>query len=574
MKRGDIFVLNLENPMNKENIVNDKNENKESENFTMFNSRELNRALLELPSKGFVLFLTLVHLIVKFNSKNKHRRLSIEDLQEALPFKMSQTTLKKYLDDLRVRGFIKSFRDCETGTNVYKLMKPHVVGTKGYTKIKDSIFTETFLSIKNHDAIKVFVLCYVGVTAFSSDGFIKTLADLCRITGKEATKGNRDSIAKSLKELLKLKLINCSGVQKHRFQQKKLTISLSNEDAKVKSSELTQGHNQFERQQNTVSATAKASLSDTYIKKETKFKNQNISNINNHPEIKTQDNLKIADKVDNLIFKDFNYYEMDKLKNPFTEQSIKSLIKNTTLTVNQIQESIKRFSESLELKYRNNKYKNKSVVRNKSNIKNPVAFLINHLMKVGEYFPKKNILTKSSREEQGEKFNFYGLDELSNPLNVASISRILKDNNHQLSNQSVQLSVKRFSEYINSDFYSSEYTNPAAFICSHLINFGEYVPPEHFLIGSTKQGNEFNDDDFSEIASLLSVTSNTEIEEVSESTMDLSEMAKVLLGLLFEKEEIPENLQDGILQNHLSSAVSLIAQNKELTMKNLMNLAA
>ena len=145
-----------------------------SVSFTKFHSKELNRALKTLPAKAFVAFTTMNHLITRYNSKNTWRNLSVADIQNALPFSTSHTTLKKCLDLLREESFMKSFQDLETKHNVYSMIHRHAA-KGGYSKIDDFVLTNIFKIIADPEAIKLYILIYLGNTTFTKEGeeFIK-----------------------------------------------------------------------------------------------------------------------------------------------------------------------------------------------------------------------------------------------------------------------------------------------------------------------------------------------------------------------------------------------------------------
>jgi hypothetical protein len=195
---------------------------------TFLNLKEINRIIKKLSSKAVIIFIILNHLINK--QKNGYRNLSNLNLKENLPFKISDPTLKKNLDLLRLYGFIKSFQDIDTKHHVYSLVVS--VKNKKCLKINDFIINEIFKIIVNHDAMKLYVLIYLkNNMLFHNELFTKTLKDLCRMMGLRPTKGNKDAIKRHLNSLINLNLINYTEKQKHIFLDKKITIGLKKQAA-------------------------------------------------------------------------------------------------------------------------------------------------------------------------------------------------------------------------------------------------------------------------------------------------------------------------------------------------------
>lgn len=183
-------------------------------------------------------------------------------------------------------------------------------------------------------------------------------------------------------------------------------------------------------------------------------------------------------------------------------------------------------------------------------------------------------------------FNFFGLDKLNNPLNIISIKTLLKSKTLDI--QQIQLSVERFSVYINSRFYDNRYTNPVAFLYRHLSSFGEYVPPEEYLANVHKDKDDSYKgidmiDLIKDVETKLSAKDDEEAvficNEIFQASEDIEplidneimQVAKEKLDLFCRIEGIFGALKKGILKNHIETAAVLVENNIKITMESLTN---
>ena len=94
---------------------------------------------------------------------------------------------------------------------------------------------------------------------------------------------------------------------------------------------------------------------------------------------------------------DFNFYGLDKLERPLAMQTINKLINKHEFSIDQVQESVMRFSRYIN-----------SHPDIKAEYHNPVGFLVNHMTKFGEIFIEPEYwLELQHREELGkDRFKF------------------------------------------------------------------------------------------------------------------------------------------------------------------------
>jgi len=352
------------------------------DSFTMLNSKELYRGVRELPAKPFIIFIIIAFLIVRHNSRNNCRRLSIEELLDVIPFSLSPNTLRKCLNELKEKQFITSFQDEKTNHHVYSLLAPHEVGASGgYSKIKDIVFYDLLKALTDPRAMRLYILIYLGNTAFKEEcGMNKTLWDLCRMVGKTPTRGNRDITAKGLKTLRDVGLINYTEEQNHIYQRKKFTLALIDKWCL----DDTGGKRNLDNITNAIQITCKRNLDNTHPIKETILKKETNS-IKEYP--------------------NFDFHGMDKLKNPLRMHSIKAILNDTQLTFRQVQDSVKDFME----------YFNSG--RCREDFRNPAGFLCNHFRKFGIYIPPERYLKDRHKFILADKISSEELQEQSKHLN-------------------------------------------------------------------------------------------------------------------------------------------------------------
>ena len=191
-----------------------------------------------------------------------------------------------------------------------------------------------------------------------------------------------------------------------------------------------------------------------------------------------------------------------------------------------------------------------------------------------------------------KNFKFWGLDNLENPLTAKSINVILNKTN--LTIEQIQLSVRRFNEFINAKQDTTKkikINDPVGYLIYHLINFGEYIPNEEFLLKNHKKENEMGKTDFSKlIEEILAPEKRKEFIKDSRvgegmytlynrkenvpkpvfSTQEI-EMGKKKLYEFCKSEKIPNILRGNILNNYLQKAVSLTKNGSKITMDVLAN---
>ena len=370
--------------------------------FTKFHSKELQRAFRELNSKEFMVFISMTRLILQFNCNKNFRSISYENLVKELPIKISVRSLKTHVKSLLEKNFISKFTHTQLGENVYSLIR--TPKDTGYSKIDNFVITQISELIQNDFDFKLYMLIYSGIVHFSKKSFKKYFSDLISLMGLVDTRNNRNNIKKGITHLRKLKLIAVNEFQRSKLERKRFNLKIS---FFWLQHSITSAKSFGERKipvifsslgvQNNTTESAKKRIGEcknpqTY-KKETKLKNKiNSKRISETDEI--QFNSKNVSKSKSPNIFDFNFYGLNKFKNPLTPWSIKNVLKNNPLlTKMEIQLSLKRFSE-----YQNSKYWDKS-------IQDPIAFLISHLIKFGEFIPPEEFLQNGHKEE-------YELDDL------------------------------------------------------------------------------------------------------------------------------------------------------------------
>ena len=520
--------------------------------FTKFHSKEINRAIHECSHKAFSVFMTLNHLIVQFRDDNRYRKLSIAEIQKALPFHLSHPTLKKYLDELRAKNFIKSFQDLETKNNVFGLVSKLKPGERGYTKIPDPFFISFFPRLSNPILIKLLTTIYIGITAFDKgDGFKKTLRDFSNLMGVKPNKSSKNTISEGLVTLKNLSFINYDVSQKHIFQNKTYSFFLGTSLQEIDRNAQSRKKTITEMK---ILEAASEKTSDIYNKKETNFKNQNISkrifspntkgdqSIAPKKEEKASEDKSKDKKFDNLNF--FNFNGLHKLENPMTKKSVQMLLKKSSLNIDQVQNSVTRFVNS----YSKN-----------SKIKDPVKFLISHLLVHGEYFP-----AKKKKKEASIKTHFSRRNKLLSLFDEKSVELILQKTT--LKRSQIELSIRRFSEYLEEG--RPPIKNPPGFLFNHLVKFGEYIPPESFLEKRSKNKTyESLDKIVKKIKEdVLKEDHNSISKERDES---LEKKAKQEIKALGQRLKLPFVVIKTITENHLEKAKKLILLGENLSIEAL-----
>ena len=520
--------------------------------FTKFHSKEVNRAINECSHKAFSVFITLNYLIFQYRDGNRFRKLSISEIQKSLPFSISHPSLKKYLDELREKDFIRSFKDLETKNNVYELMKRLEVGEKGYTKIPDHFFKTTFPNLSDAFLIKLFFTIYIGITAFSKNKPLKkSLSDFSNIMGMKPNKASKNAISEGFKVLKAYSLIRYDYSQKHLFLKKIFSFTLEFDLPKAANDVISRKEIILEPK---VLDTRSEKFGDIYNKKEINFKNQNISKrifspstegdqgIAPKKEEKTSENKSKDKKFDNLNF--FNFNGLDRLENPMTKKSVQMLLKKSSLNIDQLQHSVTRFVDSYS---------------KSSKIKDPVKFLISHLLVHGEYFP-----AKKKKNEASIKTHFSRRNKLLSLFDEKSVELILQKTT--LKRSQIELSIRRFSEYLEEG--RPPIKNPPGFLFNHLVKFGEYVPPESFLEKRSKNMHyESLDKIVKKIKEDVLKEENNSVSK--ERDKSLEKKAKEEIKALGQRLKLPFVVIKTITENHLEKAKKLVLLGENLSIEAL-----
>ncbi len=117
---------------------------------------------------------------------------------------------------------------------------------------------------------------------------------------------------------------------------------------------------------------------------------------------------------------DFNFYGLDKLERPLAMQTINKLINKHEFSIDQVQESVMRFSRYIN-----------SHPDIKAEYHNPVGFLVNHMTKFGEIFIEPEYwLELQHREELGkDRFKYKSKSEakLESESSAESLSDFFSD---------------------------------------------------------------------------------------------------------------------------------------------------
>lgn len=449
-----------------------------------------------LNPRELMTFLTLVRLILEHNSNKNYRKLSIEKLLSELPFQTSARSLSNYLNKLLELGFITTFRDNETGHSVFSLKK--VVTSYGYSKIDNHILTDLAREIGNPTNFKIYILIFAIVELFKNDKKNKkpkSLRDMINILGMSNTKSSKDIVSQAIKALKKDNFIGTTTSQKIYFLEKKFifTLELSWRDL------------------------------------------QTVQEI--EPETKKVENEAIA----NASHKQDERHEKAEI---------------TT--------AISKNNDSY------NEFKKETIIKSKIKSKD------------SEILPKTQNQVEINKVDKTLNFNFYKLDKLKNPLTITTIISISRSTGFSL--EQLQLSIKRFSDYLNSDTYNSEYRDPIAFLSTHLRKYGEYVPPESYLQNSHKKDESISKEEYQDVVSMaLNFVANENNEsglglqlekEVSQSRgedLKLREMARRELEGIFPKTSFKtqSRMLKRLVEKYLDSAVNLVKQNIPVTMENL-----
>ena len=192
----------------------------------------------------------------------------------------------------------------------------------------------------------------------------------------------------------------------------------------------------------------------------------------------------------------------------------------------------------------------------------------------------------SENSQNGEtlnfnNFNFFGLDEVSNPLTIISVIGLAKNTN--LSLEQIQRSVKRFSEYIHSEYYQNEFPDPVALLCTHLRKFGEYVPREEYIENAHKE-KPIRKEDYEDVIDMARALNYEQLEnkelassirnECTNSSSEdilMIEKAKSELKSLFPKASFKSQgrVLTSICEKYLDSAVELVRSGLPVNMQNL-----
>ena len=354
---------------------------KYSYSFTKFHSKELFRALRVLNPREFITYLTLGRLI---NYKRNYRRLSMSELLKEIPLSMSERTLSRCIKTLLDKMFIKRFISPETGHNVFSLVK--IATSYGYSKVDNEIITNIAKKIDNAIEFKVYFLIFSMNELFNKASEPKRLREITKFLGMPTTKSSRDTISKAIKKLEDKKLIETKTTQQKFFFERKYTFILP-----------TSWRNKNSDSEHTTENTPDEAKADTVVSQKTDcFKEDkkdfglksNLKSKNLEAESQADQENQINNKPsETLNFNNFNFYGLDKLPNPLHIKTIISISKTTELNLEQIQRSVKRFSEYINSCYYDSRYPS------------PIPLLCKHLRKNGEYVPPEGYLQNSHKEE-------------------------------------------------------------------------------------------------------------------------------------------------------------------------------
>ena len=133
----------------------------------------------------------------------------------------------------------------------------------------------------------------------------------------------------------------------------------------------------------------------------------------------------------------FDFHGLDQLTNPITVFSINRVLNSTELSLGEIQESVRNFSD----------YKNSDSFD--SQIRDPAAFLVKHLLTFGKFIPPEVFYKAKSEVKSPCKNNTFNLHDLISNLELGEVSTSLRDENEEKAKIMAMNELKKLCTSLN-----------------------------------------------------------------------------------------------------------------------------